>query len=702
MPFLPSAVAAAALLIFVGPDLLSQAGQEKSLQHEVSVTLKLVQVYVTGKGGQSVTDLSAGDFEVIDNGQSFPVTHFEKHFLDIEETLAADVPTPRMNRKFLFVFDFAFMDARGVLKSKNAALRFLDGQIRPTDEIGLITYSALRGLVLHEYLTMDHQRIRSMIDSLGLRSHLGRAESLTDYIYLDDLTTRRSEAAQATEAGATNPEEQFYSQQATLQTQQMVEGSGRQGYLDQARHFVWSLGNLAKVLRTIPGFKNVLLFSGGIARQVIYGKTGGAVVAEWSTPEQLVEQLSTYDAAQSDSGLRTDFGEMLKEFKASNAPVYAIDVSRTKREQDVVVQGAGQGVGIREFEGTDSLRQFASETGGKFYANTMENQRIVSDIQSITGAYYVLGYPVNEKWDGKFHKIKVKVNRKGLKVITQGGYFGAKPFEQFSSFEKLLHVVDLALSDEPQVQIPYEIPAAGLPVLVKGWPQLLVFCQASLAVQTEVLGQQTEAYLLLFDDKGDMAYIKRFSLSIPETGKETLFPAFLLAVKPGSYSGRLVLRNMETGRGARGAVSIVMPATGGATLTLDPPLLLGPATNSLDLAATPGGSLAELFAYDANAYAPLLGDIPAGLTKLLAALRLTGSSASGGLELTVTLVDTSTSGRTELPVSVLKQDAAGGTKVLFVEIATGELKAGRYILGFAAKDLATGMTAVASTAIMVK
>jgi hypothetical protein len=37
-----------------------------------------------------------------------------------------------------------------------------------------------------------------------------------------------------------------------------------------------------------------------------------------------------------------------------------------------------------------------------------------------------------------------------------------------------------------------------------------------------------------------------------------------------------------------------------------------------------------------------------------------------------------------------------------VEIATGELKAGRYTIGFAAKDTATGMSAVSSTAVTVK
>lgn len=238
-------------------------------------------------------------------------------------------------------------------------------------------------------------------------------------------------------------------------------------------------------------------------------------------------------------------------------------------------------------------------------------------------------------------------------------------------------------------------------VMVKGWPQLLVFGRASLAVHNEVLGKKSEAYLMLFDEKGDMAYIKKFTLAMPETGKETVFPTFLLTVKPGSYTCRMVVRNLDTGRAVRGAIQLATPAAG-AAMTLDPPLLLDANANALVLAASPGGSPSELFGYDANAYAPLLGDVPVGLTKLYAALRLTGSSAAGGLEIMATLVDSATSARMELPVSVLKQGADGTTKLLFLEIAIGELKAGRYTIGFAAKDPGTGTTAVSSAVITVK
>jgi len=696
----PTAAAAVALLIVSQPGLPAQAGPGKPLQHEVGVTIKLVQVYVTGKDGQPVTDLSAADFEVIDNGRSFPVTHFEKHFLDLKESPAGLASASAMNRKFFLVFDFAFMDAKAMLRSKNAALKFIDGEIQPTDELGLVTYSVGRGLVLHEYLTYDHARVRAIVDGFGARPRAGRAENLTQYIYSSDLSVAPNPREGQTTVP--DPENQFYEGMARLQAGRDVATPGRQNFVDQARHFIVSLQRLAKALRYVPGFKNIILFSGGIPRQYLYGKRGGAVLGEWSTPEQLASQLKTYDGAQADSALRDDHSAMIKEFKASNCPVYSVDVSRLRKEGDVLAQGGVSDSMLKEFEGADSLRQFAGGTGGKFYANTMEDGRIVGDIQSSTAAYYVLGYSVDETWDGKFHKIKVKVNRKGVDVNTQGGYYSAKPFKEYTSFEKLLHVVDLALSDSPQAQVPYEIPVSGMPLMIKGWPQVLVFGRASRVVHAEVLGDRTEAYFLLMDEKGDVAYIKRFHLAVPPAGKETLFPSFLLPVKPGKYVCRMVVRNMETGRGARGFTHLTVPARESAILSLDPPLLLEPETSSQDLTTSPESSLAGLFGYDRDAFAPRTGDIAAGTAQLHAALRIPGGTAAAGLVVTATIIEAATSARSDVPVAILKEGADGPTKVLFLELATGDLKPGRHTLEFTAREPATGESAVASVELTVK
>ncbi len=703
----PSKLALAALLLSAGATGSLAAGvqaaspQDKPLQHEVGVSFKLIQVYVTGKGGQAVEDLTADDFTITDNGRPQKIAHFEKHFLGTEAPAAEPSVALPTNRKFFLIFDFAFMDSRGVLKAKDAALKFLDTEMRPTDEIGLITYSANRGLVLHEYLTGDLGRVRKIVEGFGLGHFVGRAERLTDFLYAAGLDKTDSGTIGLEAEGIDDPASRFYENQARLQTGQRVLDGARMTYVDRARAFITSLRELAKVFRMIPGFKNVVLFSGGIARQVIFGKRGGAASLEWTTTEELIQQLGDYDAAHPDSTIREDFTEMLKDFRASNSPVFTIDVSRTARETDVSTMEV-PGTAIREMEGADSLRQFASGTGGKFYANTVDNMKIASDIQTVTGAFYVLGYYVDETWDGKFHKIKVGVNRKGLNVVAQGGYFSAKPFKQYTSFEKLLHVVDLALSDTPQVQVPYEIPVGGMPVLVKGWPQLLVFGRASLTVHTEVLGKRAEAYLLLSDEKGDLAHIKRYRLDIPESGKETVFSSFLLTVKPGTYTCSLVFRNMDTGRGARGMVPLVIPPAGKSGLALDPPLFLVPVKDPLDLGAVRGGSLAELFGYDPNAFGPLLDDLPAGQAKLRASLRLSGFVPEAAIELTASIAAASSGDRTGIPVTVLREWGDRTNRAFFVEVDLGDLAVGRYAVEFKAMEKGGGAGAVASAPLTVK
>ena len=68
------------LVLFCGPGL-GAGGQEGQIQEKVTVALKLVQAYVTAKDGKPVTDLTAADFQVTDNGKPVTVTHFENHVL---------------------------------------------------------------------------------------------------------------------------------------------------------------------------------------------------------------------------------------------------------------------------------------------------------------------------------------------------------------------------------------------------------------------------------------------------------------------------------------------------------------------------------------------------------------------------------------------------------------------------------------------
>jgi VWFA-related protein len=158
--------------------------QEVSIQHEVTVTLKLVQVYVTDKEGTPVPDLVSTDFTLFDSGKPMTITEFEKHTLFIpgepeekQETSSQPGP-PRLSRRFFLFFDFAFNNPQGLEQAKRAALHFLGNQALVSDQIGIISYSIYKGLTLHEYLTTDHQKVREVVEGFSLKDVLGRAQNL--------------------------------------------------------------------------------------------------------------------------------------------------------------------------------------------------------------------------------------------------------------------------------------------------------------------------------------------------------------------------------------------------------------------------------------------------------------------------------------------------------------------------------------------
>ncbi|MGQ9801686.1 MAG: VWA domain-containing protein [Candidatus Saccharicenans sp.] len=661
-------------------------------KHEVTVAIKLVQVYVTDKSGQPAADLAAEDFEIFDNNKPVPVLHFEKHFSDELAAASETAPGPSLNRKFFLFFDLAFTDARGLMRAKSAALKFMEKSLLPADEISLVTYTALRGLTLHEYLTRDHARVRNIIENFGLKSVTGRAESLSSFFYSDTLMSLQSDQIEGT------PDESFFTEQARLQTGQMLDTTRRQGYVDQARFYLEAMNNLAKVLRTVPGYKNIILFSAGLAKQLLFGRTGGAVVGDWSTPEQLAAQLAEYDASQADSGLRSDFTRLLKELKNSNCAVFTVDISRAHKEMNVEDSG-GAMPGVREFEGADSLKQLASETGGKFFANTINPENAMEEIVNTTKNFYIIGFKVDESWDGKYHKVKVKVKKKGYNVYSQAGYFNPRPFKEYNNFERLLHLIEVALTENPWPYAPVEIPVASLNLIERGWQMALTYARAAGSDLVEVFGPRTEAYLLLFNERGELALIKKFRAVVPEKDKkenDAFLPTFLLPVKPGKYDCVLVMRNMDTGRSARGRSAVEVPGQLPIVPYLDPPLLLRLDDRAKEITGAGELTLASIYGYNPGTYSAIVGEVPLETRKLYAALRLACPAGwEEGLEFkgelargagVVAGAEAEAGGGEEgrnLRLAVLDKKREGQLVKLLLELETGELEAGNYELKLA-------------------
>ncbi len=87
-------------------------------------------------------------------------------------------------------------------------------------------------------------------------------------------------------------------------------------------------------------------------------------------------------------------------------------------------------LGFVGFGGGDVLRRIAGDTGGRAILNTNDPSAQLKGVLADASAYYLVGYtPTRTTNDGKFHKIGVKVNRRGARVTARRGYWAASEKE---------------------------------------------------------------------------------------------------------------------------------------------------------------------------------------------------------------------------------------------------------------------------------
>jgi VWFA-related protein len=370
-------------------------------QHDAAAIIKLVAVRILDQDGRPVTDLKKEDFILYDNSEKKVITEFEVHTLSEagmevrSSDQAADLAktVKGMNRRLFILLDIPGSDANGLANAKQAALHFVDTQLRPGDEVGILGFSYMKGFFIQEYLTTDHKKIRKAIEKT---KELPPSKGFVSGSELSDNIRVRggsSEGGSSGESDSVSAVMGFfgYSGKPKAYTGGTINF--------QSRDFTPQMFDLAQAFKYIEGNKSLVFFTS--------------------------RNLGPY---------ATKLG---KEFANANTPVYTVNTQNwIKKGVETIIK--------EKFIWTDHpLQELALASGGKYFADIEDIETISEDVQMLTGNFYVLGYYINESWDGEYHQIKVEVKRPGLQVLAQHGYFNPKPFAEFSDIEKQLHLSDL-------------------------------------------------------------------------------------------------------------------------------------------------------------------------------------------------------------------------------------------------------------------
>ncbi len=621
---------------------------QETLQYEVSVTLKLIQVFVTDKDGKPARDLEKSDFILYDNGKLQEITDFETHFFSsspekAEERARETKPArpekrqPLMNRKFFIFIDTSNNDPQGMNKSKNAALHFVQTQLQPSDEVTLMTYNWIRGVKIHSYSSTDHGKIQEGIK--GLKEIPGKIEgdNLAEGPTLVHVPYEPSFRNNAPYGGGWIPRPNSDDEE------------------EKALVFAKTMQEMAKAFDHIPGYKNIIFFSAGIPRKYLY------------EPDQIV---------------RDGYENMGKELASSNTPVFTVNT-----------EGARSYTRPGNQRGDFSLKLISDLSGGKYFADVEYYEDIAEDIHNITGNYYVLGYYIDEKWDGKYHEVEVKMKSKGYRVAAQKGYFNPKPFAELSDIEKQLHLIEMALSEEPHFQKFQQIPLIALPFSDKSGPNCVLLSEISLTELGDIANQETELYALIFDDGHNIVESCKGEVLLHRLESKRFFQYSISSLSPGEYQCRAVIRNKITGRSAVGATSVMIQEPFESGISLYPPLILipGEVSTFFKIARAKKGkeqvSLADVYPYLSNKFSPLIDTLDEGVNELFAVLycKVAGIEEPN-VQLASHLVYHASDKISPMPLSILSSERKEDSHILLLKLDLPHLAEGEYSLVITAEE----------------
>ncbi|HSF14895.1 MAG TPA: VWA domain-containing protein [Vicinamibacteria bacterium] len=256
----------------------------------------------------------------------------------------------------------------------------------------------------------------------------------------------------------------------------------------------------------------------------------------------------------SDQGLALK--DAIEALNQANATVYTIDLYGA----DGSWRGGSYG----------GLSPLATETGGRFFPNTVSFEPSLRRIGRENERYYLLGYTPEKEPDGRYRRIEVRIrNRPDAEVIARSGYLARLPAPEATDSPEVALPDDLPLAVEVTTYLlPTGAGIVRVPVSI-ALPEDLLTGDGGGARRLE-LRVTNDDEVVVHDFEQDVSVERYFVLSYAD-----LAPGrYLLSVVLHSEELELYRTSMEIavpeGLGRRFGISSIVPIVGpGASIEAD-------------------------------------------------------------------------------------------------------------------------------------
>jgi VWFA-related protein len=492
----------------------------------ISQNVDLVQIDagIVDKNGVAIKGLKKENFQVFEEGKLQTITAID--YFDTEkietagttedaEPITIDLktandpeklrPIVREHRMIVLFFDLTSLAPEDLLRSTDAAMKFLKNQMTPADLIAIVSFGT---------------QFRINVDFTNQKDQLEHAVAAIANPGKESLLATLG----ATSADATSEDNQ--SAATADDTEFNIFNTDNKLYAVEA---------LAGLLGGIPGKKAVMQFTGGITQT---GEENRSAV-QAATDAANKNDVTFY---QVDSrGLVTDAADASGGIATGNSAFSGATVLATTNARNA---------------SRDTLSTLSTDTGGKLFADVNNFSTIFKEVQDDTTGYYLLSFYAGGKRDGRYRAINVKiVNVPNGKIkYHRQGYYAPKDFGIFNANDREKQLDEAMASQVAVTELPMALDSGSFQ-----WTNNQIFVPisvklASSALQFAKAGGKHEAKFDFLYELRDVASKRvagsqRDTMTVPlDNAQQSIVYQGGILVGPGHYILKFLARDNESGR----------------------------------------------------------------------------------------------------------------------------------------------------------
>ena len=387
------------------PTTTPQAPSPEQPVFRTGINTVRVDVIVTDRQGNPVTDLTLEDFEITEDGKPQKADTFRLIKIDTvvqpgytsrairtrndEETAAAD----ENSRIFTIFLDDYHVRKETSMSVKKPVVEFIANQLAPGDLLGVMyPLTPVDAVVVNR----NHQGVINTVEKFVGRKY--------DYEPINEV-------------------ERGYVYKLNPQSIEMIR---RQVSLTAVRGLCTKLGSLRE------GRKSVILVSEGytslLPPQMRSNLPGGIAAPgdltrdPFAAENNIMEDRARFSA---DTDLMMELRDVFDACNRNNTSIYTVDPRGLSAGEFDVQNNISMRTSQAYLNASmNTLRELADNTDGRAIVNRNDLGKAMTQIVRDQSAYYLVGYTSTQApQDGKFHEIRVRVKRPGLQVRARKGYW---------------------------------------------------------------------------------------------------------------------------------------------------------------------------------------------------------------------------------------------------------------------------------------